>query len=127
MKNIILLFSMILGFCCCTNSEKKQGTNNQFIITANVTGPPDSMVIQLLDLEKREIIDSAYIINHKFKFTGSVEYPTPCEVRNKPILNTRRYGDLIWVENSNITLEGDINSPIITGSATNDKKMNYMN
>ncbi|MHA1237405.1 MAG: redoxin domain-containing protein [Candidatus Hodarchaeales archaeon] len=122
MKNITLLIGIILAFCYCTNSVKKQGANNQFVITANVTGPSDSTVMYIKDLEKDEILDTEYIIDGKFEFVGTVEHPTLFEIGNTFKLGARRYYEWIWIENADITLEGDFDSLIITGSETQAKR-----
>lgn len=122
MKNITLLISIILVFCYCTNSEKEQGANNQFVITANVTGPSDSTLMYIKDLEKDETLDTTYIIDGKFEFVGTVERPTLFEIGNTFKLGTRRYYEWIWIENTDITLEGDFDSLVITGSETQTKR-----
>ena len=122
MKNITLLIGIILAFCYCTNSEKKQGVNNQFVITANVTGPSDSTVMYIKNLEKDEILDTTYIIDGKFEFVGTIERPTLFEIGNTFKLGARRYYEWIWIENTDITLEGDFDSLIITGSETQAKR-----
>jgi peroxiredoxin len=124
MKNLNVFFLVIafLSISSCTDSSKNKDSNNQFVISANVAGPSDSTVMYLKDLEKDEIIDTTYIINSEFGFTGSVEHPKLFEIGNTFKLNARRYYEWIWVENSNITLEGDFGSLIVAGSRTHDKR-----
>ncbi len=121
MKNVGIILCVLIFLCSCSESTKKKNSNNQFVISANVIGPSDSTVMYLKDLEKDEIIDTTYIINNEFRFTGSVEHPTLFEIGNTFKLNARRYYEWIWVENSNITLEGDFDSLIVAGSRTHDK------
>lgn len=122
MKNITLLIGIILAICCCTNSEIKQGVNNQFVITANVSGPSDSTIMYIKNLEVDEILDTTYIIDGKFKFVGTVEHPTLFEISNAFKLGARIYSEWIWIENTDITLEGDFDSLIISGSETQTKR-----
>ncbi|HYC27167.1 MAG TPA: DUF4369 domain-containing protein, partial [Chitinophagaceae bacterium] len=92
----------------------------QFKLNGMVTGFPDSTLIYLDDLTDGSFthLDSTYIINGKFSFTGKLSAsPLRAAIRTKDIA----YRCYVWLENSTMDFTGDKNdfrNAVLKGSKT---------
>ena len=110
LKAIIALvcFGAILTSC---KEEVKQPKEEGFTINGTIKGIDNSYVKLITDnsfsSEKAETIDSALVKNNKFQLTGKVDFP------DQVILKAGKYQTSFFLENSDITLSGDVSN--ITG------------
>lgn len=115
---ISILLSAILMAC-----NNKKADNTSYVINLNLTGFKDSTALELIDLDKGEIIDTKYIINGELKFTGKADQPFEAKIR------TVEYKYLIlWVENKNINVHGNyanFSFSKIEGSPLNEIMVKY--
>lgn len=76
------------------------------------------------------VIDSCYITNGHFRFSGSVEYPVlaTLELRDKDILSGNNPGDILnfYLENMPIIINMDRIKATISGSHTHDLHMGFL-
>src|SRR5687768_2259267 len=103
--------------------EKSKG----FVINGTLSGMPDSTLILLDDVTDGTFknIDSSFIVNGKFKFSGSIK-----ENAVSAALRTKDYGDRVyfWLENSTINFTGEkgkSKEAKITGSKTQDDQNDF--
>ncbi len=119
MRTLVFLILLSAVVIACNNKADKTG----YEINLNLTGFKDSTAFKLLDIDKHEFIDSAYIINGKLQFTGKVDEPHSVRIHtidNKYLI--------LWVENENITVGGeyeDFRFSRIKGSPLNDVMVKY--
>lgn len=106
-KLVVLLFLSIAPFM----KLYSQTQSNSFKIIGEVSGFSDSTLIYL------DGLDSAFIVNGKFSFKGSIDTK-----EKYIILHTKGYGDykMLWIENSLIQFrakKGDFRNANIIGSS----------
>ncbi len=111
---------MIVALVASCSSEKK------YVLTGNVSAKDSTQVF----LQKRAAgamisLDSAYIINGKFKMTGVIDYPQIVTLGQKGV----RGGKSFFIENSDIMINGNIDSlyaASVTGSSTQAEYEAYL-
>ena len=115
MKRIAFSLMVVLVFAC--NSEKGQKnesrTKDSYTLLGNLEGFADSSMVIMSAGNKP--MDSALIIDDKFKFTGSIKQPMSVYLNVK---GTRDFTTL-WLEPSEITISakrGEFRQAKITGS-----------
>jgi peroxiredoxin len=122
MKQIIILFLVFLLIVAC----KQKGSNyNGFEIDGTIAGYDSSYVMlkKLIDSDL-STIDSAYVLNGKFKLDGELGMPEMCYLE---------FGDMkhlakIFLENSKISFYSNYDSletALITGSKAHYEFMSY--
>ena len=114
----LLLFIQL--YCSVVSIQK---TYKGFLINGEVNGFADSTLL-FLDVASGsgKNIDSAYVFNGKFQFSGNIKEPAV-----KVMIKTRNLSDykFFWLENSVITFKGEkgkFRNAIITGSVTQDEE-----
>lgn len=116
-KHSIFLLILINFFTAGYN----QKTNPKYHIKGDATGFADSTVIYL------NKVDSAFIINGKFQFSGSLK-----ENIKKSLLRTKEGSDykFFWLENTLITFKGEkgkFRDATIAGSKSQDEQNELAN
>ena len=109
-----ILFLATVMFTACQN-QQKQG----FTIKGEVSGFEDSTKLYLKDLQKEKTVDSSYVTEGTFQFTGKVKEPSKMMISSRPEKNIRPKHTSLWVENSRIIIKGkasDFKHASITGS-----------
>ncbi|MFD1064300.1 thioredoxin-like domain-containing protein [Winogradskyella litorisediminis] len=91
------LFILCFSFSC----EKRTEQNKGFQIKGKLENITDST---LVFLKTKKYIDSTYIINGKFKFSGKFEQPT----HGILYLNKSRFSVGLWIENVVTEIKGDV-------------------
>ena len=102
MKNsfrLILIFLMITIYSC-----KK---HDNYIITGNLTGFPDSTMLYLQNLNTEEIFDSTLIIGNNFRFKGHLQDEPEQIWLNTKVGDKFIYTNLL-IGNEKIKIKGDI-------------------
>ena len=89
MKNIITLLSMVFVFISC-KKEPKEINLESFRLNVTAKDFPDSTKVVLYNRDIDKNIDSTYVINESFTFSGKVDLPSLCYLfffdrENKPI------------------------------------------
>lgn len=112
MKNtVLILFSTALLFSCNNQPKEQDG----FTLTGHVKNVPDSTMVVM---SRSNIdLDSAMVLDEKFRFSGTVEEPYSVYLTLSGI---REYTTL-WLENSEIQLtaeKGKFGDRVVTGSQT---------
>jgi len=126
MKNSIPLFIFLLSFISCQNSEKKNYTNG-YLLTGTIEKSFNGKEVFLKTRENKKIkvLDSTTIDDGIFNFKGKIDRPV---VYGIYIEDTNGLIG-IFMENSNISIEANINdlsSSKITGSQTNVDYLNFV-
>ena len=102
LNNCYLIGVVVLALSLTNKSENSK----EFKIIGSTIGFPDSTVIFLDDASGFSFIhmDSAYIVNGKFKFSGSIKNKVL-----KAVIRTYDFSDFrfFWLENSLIKIEGE--------------------
>jgi thiol-disulfide isomerase/thioredoxin len=113
-KSIVIVFLTALTFAACTLVSK------QYVIEGVV--PDDSynnFMVYMYDTGAQKAIDSALVVNGKFKFKGSVDNAVICQL----VLNRRLYADFI-LEKGKISV--DMADPeSAKGTSMNNKLSKY--
>ena len=118
----IFLFIIFVQFSCNGNSNIKN-SNPTFVLTGSLIGFKDST---LLFLDRDKTVDSTFIINGKFRFSGKVK-----DSVEKVLLRTKDFKTYIffWLENSNMTFNnvvgGSLKNAKITGSGIQEEEDQY--
>ncbi|MCB0409879.1 MAG: AhpC/TSA family protein, partial [Flavobacteriales bacterium] len=111
MKTIYLILISLIILISCSEKKKQEG----FVLSGTITGAKDSTLVELL--KDNKVIDSTFVFNEKFQFSGKVNQPTDMVVAIK---NTRNWRP-IWIENNEISFSTDIDNfkkALIKGSQT---------
>ncbi len=109
-----ILFLAIATFTACQNQQKKG-----FTIKGEVTGFKDSTKLYLKDSQKEKTVDSSYVTEGTFQFSGKVDEPGKMMILTRPEEKRRPIYTSLWVENSPITIKGKASNfkhASITGS-----------
>ena len=123
MKRIFLVLLVILIAVSC----KKEGEtikDKTFELNVSAKNFPDSTKVYLYNRDIDKSIDSAFVINESFKFSGKVNLPSLCYLefydKNKKHLEPYKF---FFLENENISITGDysdfINSKVTGSNQTN--------
>ena len=98
----ILLCFVIITFHNCSKTDKG------YTIKGNVEGFADSTMLYLVNTDIDETIDSTYVIDGEFQFSGKVEAPVQFFIHTKYERGKPYYNTSFWVENSDISIEGTV-------------------
>lgn len=113
-----ILLPFVLSICLALNSSSQQ-----YIISANITGFPDSTKFFLKDLDTQSDIDSALIIHNSFTLNGRLPSP-PHSLWLYANYNNNFYYLILLIGNDTISVNGNIKDfPFdlsITGSKIQD-------
>lgn len=118
----LLIAAVLAAF---VSTSFKDG-NDSFEVLGTTKGFKDSAKIYIENPETG-YIDSAYILNNKFKFTGHVDAPTPFVIRTSFFDGMPEF-NMLWIENSKITIEaekGSLKSAQVKGSKVNEQNSVY--
>jgi thiol-disulfide isomerase/thioredoxin len=120
--SIVLLFSFLLS---SFGKEK-----NNFKIIGKAHNFPDSTFLYLVDADKNVAIDSTYIINESFSFTGFVSEPKLYSIHTKfnPVLTPPFQYKIFWVTDTVITLDGTFGNffyASVNGSSIHKQQAEY--
>ena len=107
MKSIIIFISIVLLFISCKKGSKEIN-NEGFILSVTAKNFPDSTRVFLYNRDIDENIDSSYVVNESFKFSGIVDLPSLCylfffDIENKPI----DHYNYFFLENNTISVVGE--------------------
>lgn len=130
MRNILLISICSILFISCDKPKSRIQISESKIRTSyRIDGSlenfhPNTVYLNKIIENSLYSIDSASIINDKFKFNGSVDYP------ERYALTFNNYSSAIAfiIENDSIKIAIDfdnMNEPIITGSMLNNEFNNY--
>ena len=130
MRNILLISICSILFISCNKPKSRIQISESKIRTSySIDGSlknfhPNTVYLNKIIENSLYSIDSASIINDKFQFNGSVDYP------ERYALNFNNYSSAIAfiIENDSIKIVIDfdnMNEPIITGSRLNNEFNNY--
>lgn len=123
------LLLLIFGTLLSCQKTKKSSPQDTFELSVTAKNFLDSTKVYLYNRDIDKNIDSAFVINESFKFSGKVELPSLCylnfyDKQNKPI-DPYTY---FYLENSTILIEGEysdfINAKVI-GSKQNKLLAQY--
>lgn len=128
MKNIIALLSIVLIFISCKKEPKETKTEG-FNLTVTATNFPDSTKVIFYNRDIDKNIDSTYVLNERFKFSGNVDLPSFCYLffydrENNPIEHYK----YLFVENKDISIVGeysDFFNAKVSGSNQSDLLTKY--
>ncbi|MCG9910706.1 MAG: AhpC/TSA family protein [Flavobacteriales bacterium] len=111
---LLLLPVFLMGF------EKPK----EYLITAQITGFPDSTLFYLKNMSTDENIDSAYIVNNSFQMKGHVSLE-PSQLWLNTTWNDGFYYTFLFIGNEKITIEANLTDfPYdvrVNGSKTQDE------
>jgi peroxiredoxin len=65
---------------CVSKVASSQTPGKNFVIDGIITGAKEGEWVNLLDIERALVLDSALIDHGKFRLTGSVSHPTGCRI-----------------------------------------------
>jgi len=131
MRNIIFISICSILFLACdkplakTEIIKSQLSNNYVIEGSVKNFHPNTIYLNKIIENSVYSIDSASIVNGKFQFKGSVEYPE----RYALTFNSFASVATLIIENDSIKIDIDFNTletPIIKGSSLNTEMNNYI-
>ncbi|MEO5787659.1 MAG: DUF4369 domain-containing protein [Gelidibacter sp.] len=128
MKNIITLLTIILIIISC-KKEQKETKKEGFNLSVTAKNFPDSTKVILFNRDIDKNIDSTYVINESFKFSGNVDLPSLCylffyDLENKPIDHYK----YLFIENKDISIVGeysDFFNAKVSGSDQSDLLTKY--
>ena len=128
MKKIFLVLSIILITISC-KKENKSTKKDVFDLTVIAKSFPDSTKVYLYNRDIDKNIDSAFVMNESFKFSGKVDLPSLCylEFYDKKNKHIEPY-KFFFLENQNISIKGDYSDFInakVTGSNQTDLYTEY--
>lgn len=95
---MVSLLALMLIVSC---SSKKNGESN-YSVTLSLSGFEDSTMFKLLHLDSLEFIDSAYIVNGKVQFKGTVKEPFTARIHTVD----DKYV-ILWIEDKEISINGN--------------------
>lgn len=106
MKSIFLLLIILITVSC--DKFEETGKEERFELNVTAINFPDSTKVYLYNNDIEENIDSVFVINEKFKFSGNVDLPSFCylefyDKNNKP-LEPYAY---FFLENKIISIAGE--------------------
>ncbi|RVU01673.1 AhpC/TSA family protein [Mucilaginibacter limnophilus] len=114
---LILIMLIVCVFVPNTFAQKSKG----FVINATIHGLPDKTLVRLISLDEQIVLDSAYSVNGKLTFKGSVTEPQVCW-----IMCDKGYAT-IMVENLPMRFESPIDKMNIMYVATAGKEQAVVN
>jgi peroxiredoxin len=119
MKKIALLFSTLVMLFMNSNAQK-----NHFTIIGETEGFKDSTMLFLHDVDNSQIVDSALILNNKFKFAGIVNEPKQYMIATS--FNKKEMPEyvFVWLEPAEIrihAIKGQLKFAVISGSKVQDQ------
>jgi peroxiredoxin len=112
MKYILGIFSVVTVLISCQSKSSSDG----YVVNGIIKNLPDSTTI-FIYLDMDTILDSAMVINEKFKLEGEVERPLRVNLRIKNTRGSRTF----WLESKEIDIigeKGNIGDSKIDGSTT---------
>ncbi|WP_299397189.1 TlpA disulfide reductase family protein [uncultured Gelidibacter sp.] len=116
MKNIFTIL-IICSFISCKVNPKNETTEKQsFTLTGTINGDYSDYIY----LNYGTIIDSVKVINNSFEFRGVVEKPVQGALNLKP----PAYSHVVYLENSNISIQADFEKKILNEIDHNTLKIN---
>ncbi len=109
MKRILILL-ICIAFAC--KPKTKDEITHKYTIEGKLTNIKDSTMLLLNSSKLNKVIDSTYIINGKFKFTGNVTQPEQFMLTTKFDPKNPNFFKYVffWLENTKLNLEGDFNN-----------------
>lgn len=128
MKRIILLLSIFTLFISCKKENRETNTAG-FRLTVTAKNVPDSTKVYLYEENIEIKMDSAYVVNESFKFSGKVDFPSLCYLFFYDSENNRsdHYKNL-FLENKDISVVGEYSDFFhakVTGSNQTDLLTKY--
>ena len=128
MKNYIILLSIILLLISC-EEKRKENQKDGFNLTVNAKNFPDSTKVYLYDEDLEIKLDSTYVLNENFKFSGKVNLPSLSYLFFHDSENKRSEDyKYLFIENKDISIEGkylDFYNSKVTGSNQTDLLREY--
>lgn len=125
MKKLHTLGFMALVLLCCSFIGLKDG---HFSIKAHITGFEEGTPILLIDAETSGILDTVYIKNNRFEFSGETAKEPKNFALYIPLENNVKY-TMLFMADEDVTVEGSIddfpNNLTVKGSAHHTLKANY--
>lgn len=123
MKKIFLVLLLISITVSCKKNQKT-AKRETFDLSVSAKNFPDSTRVYLYNRDIDKNIDSAFVINESFKFSGKVDLPSLCYLefydKNKKHLEPYKF---FFLENEDISITGDysdfINAKVTGSNQTN--------
>jgi len=123
MKNFLIVLVIAFVFTSCIQKNKPI-TNEGFTLKVTAKNFPDSTKVYLFNRDIDKNIDSTYVINEEFEFSGKVDLTSLCYLnfydKKNNALEPYNY---FYLENSNITISGEYSNfrnAKVTGSHQSD-------
>lgn len=116
------LISAIFLFTACSEDQNPTNTDQpkQYIINGNLSGLTDSLIYLMKAGDYLgytfENVDSAKVIDGKFEFTGTVDFPEMYYLavpKKQPVL--------LYIDNKEIEVNGTIDSAVVSGLTLQDQ------
>jgi thiol-disulfide isomerase/thioredoxin len=126
-KTFLVLFILLITISC--KKENKESKKDNFELTVIANNFPDSTRVYLYNRNIGKNIDSTFVINENFKFSGKVVLPSLCylEFYDKKNTHIAPY-KYFFLENENISIVGEYSNFInakVTGSKQTDLYTKY--
>jgi peroxiredoxin len=126
-KTFLVLFILLTTISC--KKENKESKKDNFDLTVIANNFPDSTRVYLYNRNIGKNIDSTFVINENFKFSGNVDLPSLCylEFYDKKNKHLEPY-KYFFLENENISIVGEYSDFInakVTGSNQTDLYTKY--
>lgn len=116
MKNIALIFVILIFASCNDKSEKNTEKEESF----NLSGKIDGNYSDYIYLNYGEIKDSTKVVNNSFEFKGVVDKPIQGSLNLKPYANAAA----VYLENSNISIQAKFEKKTLNEIEYNLLKIN---
>lgn len=123
MKNFRIYLGLLLLAFACTQNKMSQG-----ILTGTLKNAPDSIMINMVDVDSGKVFKKILMQNGKFNLSFYLIAPRFFVLQKE---NSKSDSDklFIWLENSKINITGNFNnieSAIIDGSSSNEIYKKYL-
>lgn len=128
MKKIILVLVFIISLISCKD-EVPESKSKQFNLVVKAKNFPDSIKVYLYNRDIDKNIDSTYVVNENFEFSGHIDLPSLSYLNfvNKSGKRIAPY-TFFYLENNSIKIAGDYDDFVnaeITGSRQTDLQKQY--
>lgn len=128
MKKIVFALSLVLALISCKKENENRETE-KFTVNVIAKKFPDSTKVYLYNRDIDKNIDSAYVLDEKFKFSGKVDLPSLCYLNffDKENNSIKPY-NYFFLENTNIEIVGEYSDFLnakVKGSQQSDLMIRY--
>lgn len=127
LRPLFILFAGLFLFACNSNDSGEEQATDGFVISGTFEGlNSDQVFLNRIENNQLATIDTSQLTESGFEFTGKVDVPEMLFIT----FEGRDGGIPVFTENAKITVNfnfgGSQQFPEITGSASHDEYMDYM-